>query len=363
MLFASAGQAQAAITLENASEATVVCRITPGVPSDARDVRIAPGKAEQLDATQPVSCEFRSAGQPTRYKLQPGRQYRFLLLDAGRLDLRALPTKAGAEGPVAHKWPHLREVKVLLAGGKEYRAFYREKWQARTRGILEAAAARFEQQFPIHFRVVGYRDWEYKTAPQTAGDAFQWLHKIPLGDADLVIGFTMVPFPGPRGEIRGVTQYYSQYVVIPDCWGTTGATTRLVHELCHVFGAFHVADAHSVMQIGFERTPRVFTFGKSTEDTVGLGKDVDLKEGVGSLSPDTQTRIRAIYRTFHHPLENLEDDPIVVGYRYQARRAGWEGDEDRQKQMQQIADRLSPPKPETPALSMGCSKCRMQSDE
>lgn len=345
--------AQAAITLENASDTTVVCRITPTVASAVRDVRIAPGKAEQLEAKDPVACEFRSAGQPTRYNLQPGRQYRFIVSSAGKLDLRALPTKAPADRPVTRKWPQVREVKVLLAGGKEYRAFYREKWQARARGIVEGAAARFEQQFPIHFRVVGYRDWEYKTAPQTAGEAFQWLHKIPLGDADLVIGFTMVPFPGPRGEIRGVTQYYSQCVVIPDCWGTSGATTRLVHELCHVFGAFHVADANSVMQMGFERTPQIFTFGESTEDVVNLAKDADLKEGVGSLSPDTQKRIRAIYRTFHHPLENLEDDPIVVGYRYQARRAGWAGDEERREQMQQIADRLSPPKPETPAPEQG----------
>src|SRR5690242_383675 len=42
--------AQAAITLENASDTTVVCRITPAVASAVRDVRIAPGKAEQLEA-------------------------------------------------------------------------------------------------------------------------------------------------------------------------------------------------------------------------------------------------------------------------------------------------------------------------
>ena len=107
------------------------------------------------------------------------------------------------------------------------------------------------------------------------------------------------------------------------------------------------------MQMGFERTPQVFTFGESTEDVVNLAKDVDLKEGVSSLSPDVQKRIRAIYRTFHHPLENLEDDPIVVGYRYQARRAGWDGDEERNREMQQTADRLSPSKPETPAPEHG----------
>ena len=314
---------------------------------------IAPGKVETLETTKAVECQYRSAGQALRYSLHPGRQYRFVLTSAGKLELRALAAPAATDAPAERRWPQVREVRVLLAGGKEYRAFYRDKWQARARGIVEGAAVRFEQTFPIRFRIVGYRDWEYKTAPQTAGDAFQWLHKIELGDADLIIGFTMVPFPGPRGEIRGVTQYYSQRVVIPDCWGTTGATTRLVHELCHVFGAFHVADADSVMQIGFERTPKVFRIGKPTEETVTLAKDVDLKVGVDSLSADTQKRIRAIYRTFHHPIENLEDDPVVVGYRYQAQRTDWNGDAKLSQRMQETADQLSPSQADSPAPDHG----------
>ena len=186
---------------------------------------------------------------------------------------------------------------------------------------------------------MGYQGWEYKKAlPQTASEAFEWLHKIDRGDADLVIGFTMVPFPGPRGEIRGVTQYFSQCVVIPDCWGTTGATTRLVHELCHVFGAFHVAATDSVMQLGFERTPKTFHFGEPTEQTVELAKDVDFNEGVDSLSAETQAKIREIYRVHHHPLESIDEDPIVAGYRYQARRPGWVGDTERNERMQAIAD-------------------------
>jgi hypothetical protein len=233
-------------------------------------------------------------------------------------------------------------MKVVIAGGKEYRAFY-SNWHERTRQIVEAASQRFEQQFPIRFRIVGYREWNYRRAPDLAGDAFQWLHKIDRGDADLVIGFTMVAFPGPRGEIRGVTQYFSRCVVIPDNWGKTGAVTRLVHELCHVFGAFHIAATDSVMQLGFERTPKTFRFGAPTEQMIELTKDFDLDEGIDSLSEETQRKIREIYRTNHHPLEDADEDPVVVGYRYQAKRASWAGDTKRSERMQAIADRLSPP--------------------
>ncbi len=250
-------------------------------------------------------------------------------------------------------WPQVREVKVVIAGGKEYRAFYRDQWQERARGIVEAAAARFLQQFPIQFRVIGFRTWDYQIAPQTAGEAFERLHKIELGEADLAIGFTMVPFPGPRGEIRGVTQYYSQCVVIPDCWGTTGATTRLVHELCHVFGGFHVGTPDSVMLPGFERTPKTFTFDPANQEVVNLSKEVDLHVGVESLPADAQARIRAVYRTHHHPIENADEDPIVVGYRYQARRADWRQDAELSRRMQEAADRLSPPTAEQSAVEAG----------
>jgi hypothetical protein len=355
---------QASITIENGSPAAVTCRIFARNASTGRDVTIAQGQAETVATETSLDCQYRSDGRQTRYSLQPGRRYRFVNSAGGKLELRSVAAAApalngsSARSPAAGQahtnkaapapeparhWQHVRELSVVIAGGKEYRAFFRNDWQQRARGIVEAAAARFEQQFPIRFTVIGFRNWEYKKAPQTAGEAFEWLHKVDQGEADLVIGFTMVPFPGPRGEIRGVSQYFSQFVVIPDCWGETGATTRLVHELCHVFGAFHVVATDSVMQLGFERTPKTFRFGEPTEHTIELAKDVDLKVGVDSLSSETQDKIREIYRVHHHPLEGVDEDPIVAGYRYQARRAGWAGNTKLGEQMQAIADRMAPP--------------------
>jgi len=339
-----AGVAQSAITLENASPATINCRITSAERDTTRSLAIPVGETTSLPARRPVEIQFRSGNQMKRYSLLPDRHFRFLNSTTGQLELRMAPIGAAISSAAsAPHWPQLRQIKVVIAGGKEYRAFYRDKWQERARGIVEAAAARFVQQFPIQFRVIGFRTWDYQIAPQTAGEAFERLHKVDLADADLVIGFTMVPFPGPRGEIRGVTQYYSQCVVIPDCWGTTGATTRLVHELCHVFGGFHVNIPDSVMLPGFERTPKTFAFDQATQDVVSLSKDVDFKRGVDSLPPDTQQRIRAIYRSYHHPIENIDEDPIVVGYRYQARRAEWRDDTELSQRMQDAANRLSPP--------------------
>lgn len=241
--------------------------------------------------------------------------------------------------PVSAKTPAVREIKVLVAGGSEYRTFYSD-WQSRGRTIVEGASKHFEKEFGLRFQVVGFDAWEYKKAAKTADEAFRSLHSVKLGDADLVIGFTLVSFAGPRGEVRGLTQYFSQYVVIPDGWGVPGATTRLVHELSHVFGAFHVNEKNSVMLPGFEKTPRTFEFGRAMEETMPLTHDVNLKEGVGSLSPEAQQALRTIYRTHHHPLEAIDEDPVVVGYRYQSMRAELAGDTARSAKMKAELQRV-----------------------
>jgi hypothetical protein len=226
-----------------------------------------------------------------------------------------------------------------VAGGNEYRNFYSD-WQTRGQEIVEGASKHLEKQCGLRFTVVGFANWEYKKAPRTADEAFRSLHKVRVGDADLVVGFTLVSFAGPRGEVRGLTQYFSQYVVIPDGWGVPGATTRLVHELSHVFGAFHVAEEDSVMLPGFEKTPRVFRFGRAAEAVFPLTRNIKLQEGVGSLTPEQQQSLRGIYRQHHHPMEALDEDPVVIGYRYQALRSELAGDEARSARMKAEMQRV-----------------------
>ncbi|HEY2838081.1 MAG TPA: M12 family metallo-peptidase [Pirellulales bacterium] len=233
----------------------------------------------------------------------------------------------------------MREVKVLVAGGNEYRNFYTD-WQSRATAIVDGASKHLEKEFGLRFKVAGFASWDYKKAPRTSDEAFRSLHKVPVGDADLVVGFTLVSFAGPRGEVRGLTQYFSQYVVIPDGWGVPGATTRLVHELSHVFGAFHVDEQDSVMLPGFEKTPRTFKFGRAAEAVIPLTRNVKLQEGVGSLSAESQQSLRAIYRQYHHPIEAIDEDPIVIGYRYQSLRWELAGDEERSAKMKAEMERV-----------------------
>ena len=246
------------------------------------------------------------------------------------------PAKAPAGGDA------VREIRVLAVAGREYRTFYPD-WQQRTGELVAAASRRIEPALGLRFTVADYRAWDYEQAPKTAGEGFRRLHQIEPGDCDLVVAFTLVTFPGPTAgaEIRGVSNFFSQYVLIPDQWGARGATTRLVHELCHTFGAFHVADPVSVMRPAFERTPSKFTFGEAAQQVVRLTRDVDLRRGVESLDAKTMAKVRSLYRQQHHPLERAADDPIVCGYRYQAHRAEWAGDTERAKALTETAERLA----------------------
>ncbi|MBI2826577.1 MAG: hypothetical protein HYX69_18040 [Planctomycetia bacterium] len=335
------GQEGARITIENHCPQAVSCRVAAQGQETPRTMAIAAGATETLDADGRLICQYESGGRQQRYDLEPGRHYRFLAARSGGVQLWLLSSQHMPVDKIPSDPAASREIKVLVAGGREYRGFY-VNWQDRAMRIVAAASQRLDRQFGIRFKVVGYRTWEYKVAPRTASQAFQLLHEVPPGDADLVIGFTLVPFDGARGEVRGLTQYFSQFVVIPDAWAPNGATTRLVHELCHVFGAFHIAQADSVMQPAFEATPRTYVFGEPVHKAVALGKGVDLARGVESLTAESRDALRELFREHHHPIERLDEDPITVGYRYQARRAELAGDTKRSQQMLEAAKQLPP---------------------
>lgn len=234
----------------------------------------------------------------------------------------------------------LRELRVLAVAGLEYRLYYQD-WQDRMRQIVAGASRHTEQHLKLKFTVGECRAWDYQggRSPKNPDETIEQLLKVNPGKCDLVVAFTMVAFPGPEAgsEIRGFTQHFSRYVVVPDQWVVAGAQTRLVHELCHVFGAFHEADPDSVMRPAYHGTPRQFEFSPVTREVIALTKGIDLTQGVASLSPETARRLREIYRAHHHPRESIDEDPIARAYGSDAQRAEMAGDQNRARKLREIA--------------------------
>jgi hypothetical protein len=238
----------------------------------------------------------------------------------------------------------IREVKVMVVAGLEYRLYYQD-WQDRARHIIDGASRHTEAQLGLKFVATEFRAWEYTggRSPKSPDETIEQLTRFKPGKCDLVVALTLVAFPGPEvgSEIRGFTQYFSQYVVVPDQWVAVGAQTRLVHELCHVFGAFHEANPNSVMRPAYQGTPRHFEFSNSTREIIRLTKDLDLTRGVAGLAPEAARRIREIYRAEHHPREPLAEDPVSRAYEAAAKRAEKFGDADTAKAMRQTAEQFS----------------------
>jgi hypothetical protein len=114
-----------------------------------------------------------------------------------------------------------------------------------------------------------------------------------------------------------------------------------VHELCHVFGAFHEANPNSVMRPAYQGTPKQFEFSSATREIVKLTKQLDLSRGVVGLTPDAARRIRELYRAEHHPREALNEDPVSRAYEAAAKRAEKFGDAAGAKANRQAAETFS----------------------
>lgn len=236
---------------------------------------------------------------------------------------------AGADDAAAGK---PREVTILAAADPAHRNFHSDSRQ-RIERIVAAASRHFEGPFGLKFRVARHRPWQYARGPRTDAEAMEMLGKLAPDGCQIVVGFTLHAYDraGLRGgEARGVAAYFGQYALIPDQWTERTAGVRLVHELCHVFGAFHVADSKSIMQPSFSKgTPREVVFGDAVAGVLRLTRGVDLARGVESLDPAAAEKLRALYRRARHPSESAGNDPIVAGYRYQLVRAEQRGDAQR----------------------------------
>ena len=305
--------------------------------------QLGPGRQHLLRTDRPLIFSQPPGNRSQRFRLIPGEHYRLTRDESGAIRIFVSPDTARLrerrqQSPSTpwHDGP-LRVIKVRAVAGRDYQIFY-PNWHERTRQAVEMASRHFEEAFGIRFVVEAWQPWNYDQgqSPRSIDEAFEQLHWIDPDEQDLVIAFTLFTLPGPwaNSEIRGSTQYFGQYVLIPDQWGTVGLTTRLVHELCHVFGAFHVATPGSVMQPHFEnRTPRRFEVGAPGGLTVMAARDVDLSVGVTSLDGQAARRIRALHRRYRHPSEAEHDDPVVTSYKNEILRALQQRDSERAQQL------------------------------
>jgi tetratricopeptide (TPR) repeat protein len=191
----------------------------------------------------------------------------------------------------------LRVLRIRACADDEMRE--REGWEAEVREDLEFASNIFEQTFGIRFSVGEIVEWESEDRGEGLGD----LVEIPLDGVDVVVGFSA---QNPRPA------KLSKYVPLP--WGLTPSLGRasmvramaedegydlhlaVVHEIAHLFGAFHVRQQDSVMRETVEG-PRTFQFDLGNGKMIRLMRDYDFERGVEGIPQDVADRMTEIWRS------------------------------------------------------------------
>jgi len=235
-----------------------------------------------------------------------------------------------------------RLLRIRACADEELRG--RAGWETEVREHLEFTSRIFANSFGVRFTVVELVEWDSNDEGQGLGDLVDELEaELPLDGADVVIGFSA---QDPR---RGKL---SKYVALP--WGLTPSLGRVsmiramvddesydlhlavVHEIAHLFGAFHVTQQDSVMRETVQG-PRTFQFDVENGKLLRLMREYDFESGVDGLSEEAAARLTELWRRgggevdtnplaeayFNRGIEryNADEPEVALGYWRRAIRA------------------------------------------
>jgi formylglycine-generating enzyme required for sulfatase activity len=239
-----------------------------------------------------------------------------------------------------------RELRILAAADQTFQRKHPD-WKGRIQELV-SGASKYYEDFGLRFVVVDCQTWVLKADATVFPDTWKQLYGIDPAGADLVIGFIGVKYPQEHmfgGYRLGQAMHFSQHAYISDDSSLELGVTTLAHELGHIFGAFHVADARSIMYPDANRMAKRLEFGKTNREVIGLTKNVDFQRGVETLPPEASKRIKELHATYHHPSESSTGNPLAMGYIYRALRADAIGDQRKAKAMATHAIEWSPDLP------------------
>lgn len=227
-----------------------------------------------------------------------------------------------------------RVVTVRAIADTTYRNAFPE-WRQRMRRIVEGASDYYRREYAIRLVLTETTAWEYEGVSDDLDARWARLLEQSPHEADLIVALVGYgDYSSVKGEAAltgqlGRAAFFGQHLMVADRkdYHENRAKTVLIHELGHVFGAFHVADQKLMMYPGYLQLPTdaiiagTVPFGETIDEVLTMTKEFDFRQGVASLSPTTQHRIQLLYHQHGLQQESRQTDPVTEGYKYLERRA------------------------------------------
>lgn len=196
----------------------------------------------------------------------------------------------------------LREFTVRVVADEEFRATAGERWADDVRARISRASALFERDFRISFRVVDVQ----ACATDNAAKDLQLLLRTKTidwvrDDADFLVAFTAQHHGATeRAYDRGVSSYYGRSTIVRTGMPNSVAPwpyedETVLHELLHLFGAWHVDNMSSVMRAD-KRGPAVSGVDVLCAANVLLTRELDFRRGADAIDDSTWSTITDRWR-------------------------------------------------------------------
>ena len=201
--------------------------------------------------------------------------------------------KSWAEWSARRAAVPLRELTVRVVADEEFRATAGVRWGTDVRARLRRASKFLERELRVTLRVVAVARW--KSDDDAA--RLQDLHRAATieferDDVDLVVAFTSQHRGrGGASYDRGVAFYFGRSIIVrtgmPSAAGAWPYEDETVlHELLHVFGAWHVDDPTSVMRADKSGPPATRLDALGAANAL-LTRELDFRVGPDAIDAAT----------------------------------------------------------------------------
>ena len=200
-----------------------------------------------------------------------------------------------------------RVITVAAFGDEEFRKY--EEWESLIRRNLNEVSKVYDSLFGIQFQLSSLNEWESDDDAYDFTDLFYNLEEYSKPcTTDIVVGFSLQA-PTKTEKLNkadfewGLSSSFGSVVVVrfglSEILDDEQVKITLIHEIAHLFGAWHCSDSTTIMGVTFSRYKPRIVFDNQAARVLGLLKNFNFCEGILGLDTSIIQQVSRIFREDH----------------------------------------------------------------